>query len=173
MAAITIVGVSLWYTNTLVNKIAREERKKVKLWAAAIERKVELVRYTNVLFDKIKTEERKKVELWAEATRQLSLDLPDYGFVLKVVAEPRGRHVQLAVAGVVKSGKHDGFRCHCSKELGGSNPSARTGSVSSASVGTCERRTDQRQVGTPIRSAGSNPGTGMGRPGPRTCRRGA
>lgn len=87
MAAVIIVGVSLWYTNTLVNKIAKEERKKVRLWAEAIERKVELVRYTNVLFDKIKTEERKKVELWAEATRQLSLDLPDYGFVLKVVAD--------------------------------------------------------------------------------------
>lgn len=86
-AAVLIVGVSLWYTNTLVNKIASEERKKVKLWADAIERKVTLVKYTNELFNKIKADERKKVELWAEATKQLSQDLSDYGFVLKVVSD--------------------------------------------------------------------------------------
>lgn len=87
IAAVLIVGVSLWYTNTLVNKIAQEERKKVKLWADAIQRKVKLVKYTNDLFNKIKNDERKKVELWAEATRQLSQDLSDYGFVLKVVSD--------------------------------------------------------------------------------------
>ena len=84
MAAILIIGVSLWYTNTLVNKIAQEERVKVKLWADAIKKKADLVKYTNELFNKIKIDERKKVELWAEATRQLSQDLSDYGFVLKV-----------------------------------------------------------------------------------------
>ena len=87
VAAVLIVGVSLWYTSTLVNKIAQEERKKVKLWADAIERKVNLVKYTNELFNKIKADERKKVELWAEATKQLSQDLSDYGFVLKVVSD--------------------------------------------------------------------------------------
>ncbi len=77
----------MWYTNTLVNKIAQDERKKVKLWADAVQKKVNLVKYTNELFDKIKIEERKKVELWAEATKQLSKDLSDYGFVLKVVSD--------------------------------------------------------------------------------------
>lgn len=86
-AAVIIVGASLWYTNTLVNKIATDERKKVKLWAEAIEKKVNLVKYTNELFKKISADERKKVELWAEATKQLSQDLTDYGFVLKVVAD--------------------------------------------------------------------------------------
>lgn len=86
-AAVLIIGASLWYTNTLVNKIATEERKKVKLWADAIEKKVNLVKYTNELFKKISAEERKKVELWAEATKQLSQDLSDYGFVLKVVSD--------------------------------------------------------------------------------------
>ncbi|MBK7183337.1 MAG: hypothetical protein IPH89_10580 [Bacteroidetes bacterium] len=85
--AVIIVSASLWYTNTLVNKIAQEERTKVKLWADAIQKKANLVQYTNELFDKIKVEERKKVELWAEATRQLSQDLTDYGFVLKVVSD--------------------------------------------------------------------------------------
>jgi anti-sigma regulatory factor (Ser/Thr protein kinase) len=87
VAAIIIVIVSLWYTDTLVNKIAKEERRKVKLWADAIHKKANLVKYTNELFNKIKVDERKKVELWAEATRQLSKDLSDYGFVLKVVAD--------------------------------------------------------------------------------------
>jgi two-component sensor histidine kinase len=87
VAAVIIVGASLWYTNTIVNKIAKEEREKVKLWADAIQKKANLVKYTNELFDKIKIDERKKVELWAEATRQLAQDLNDYGFVLRVVSD--------------------------------------------------------------------------------------
>lgn len=82
-----IIGISLWYTSILVNKIAQDERVKVKLWANAVEKKARLVKYTNELFNKLKTEERKKVELWAEATKQLSKDLSDYGFVLKVVSD--------------------------------------------------------------------------------------
>jgi two-component system, sporulation sensor kinase D len=87
MAAVLIVGTSLWYANRLVNEIAKEERIKVKLWADAIQKKANLVKYTNELFNKIKVDERKKVELWAEATRQLSYELSDYGFVLKVVSD--------------------------------------------------------------------------------------
>lgn len=87
MTAVIIFGASLLYTNILVNKIAKEERNKVKLWADAIQKKANLVKYTNELFNKIKTEERKKVELWADATKQLSKDLSDYSFVLKVVSD--------------------------------------------------------------------------------------
>ena len=63
MTAIVIVGAALWFTTTLVNKIAQEERVKVKLWADAIKKKADLVKYTNELFSKIKIDERKKVEL--------------------------------------------------------------------------------------------------------------
>ena len=87
ITAVVIFGIALWYTNVLVNEIAQEERKKVKLWADAIQKKANLVKYTNELFNKIKTEERKKVELWAEASRKLSSDLKDYSFVLKVVSD--------------------------------------------------------------------------------------
>lgn len=87
VTALVIIGLSLWYTNILVNKIAQEERRKVKLWAEAVQKKAILVKYTNELFNKLKNEERKKVELWAEATKQLSKDLTDYGFVLKVVSD--------------------------------------------------------------------------------------
>jgi len=37
--AVIIVGASLWYTNILINKIAREERSKVHTWAEAVQKK--------------------------------------------------------------------------------------------------------------------------------------
>lgn len=88
MAALIIVGISLWYTNTLVSKIAEDERKKVKLWADAIRKKAKLVLYTNDLFTKITNEERKKVELWANGTKQLanpSLQMEDVSFIFEVI----------------------------------------------------------------------------------------
>ena len=42
LTAIAIVGVSLFYTNHLVQKLSTEERRKVKLWADAIKEKAEL-----------------------------------------------------------------------------------------------------------------------------------
>lgn len=87
LAASLIVLISLWTTSLLVNRIAREERAKIKLWAGAIEKKNVLVNYTIELFDKLGIEEEKKVTLWAEATRYLatSTDLEDYTFILQVV----------------------------------------------------------------------------------------
>ena len=71
MFAFLIVGASLWYTNILVGKIAKDERKKVETWAGAVQKKASLVKYTEEFFEKIKVEERKRVELWAEATKKL------------------------------------------------------------------------------------------------------
>ena len=87
LAASMIVFASLWYTNVLVNKIAKEEREKIKLWAEAIEKKNDLVNYTIELFDKLGIEEEKKATLWAEATKYLatSESLDDYTFILQVV----------------------------------------------------------------------------------------
>jgi signal transduction histidine kinase len=88
VAAALIVVASLWYTNTLVSNIAREERRKAKLWADAIQRRANLVKYTNELFDKIRSEERKKVELWAKGTRQLAnpdFNMEDVSFLFEVI----------------------------------------------------------------------------------------
>lgn len=85
LGAVCIVIASLWYTNILVKKIADDEKRKVRLWAEAIQRKASLVKYTNELFHKIQNEERQKIELWAEANRQLGRDLSDYTFVLEVI----------------------------------------------------------------------------------------
>ena len=85
--AFLIVIASLWYTQNLVKQIRTEEKQKVRLWADAVQKKAKLVKFTNELFEKIKTEERKKAELYAEATRQLSTDLQNPDFVLKVLSE--------------------------------------------------------------------------------------
>lgn len=84
--AVIIVGVSLWYTNILVKKIADEERNKVSLWAEAIKRRATLIKYTGDLFDKLGAEEYKRMELWAEATRRLSIAESDFDFYLKIVS---------------------------------------------------------------------------------------
>lgn len=87
--AVIIVGVSMWYTNILVKKVATEERKKVELWADAVRNRAELVRYTERLFERLKSEERKRAEIWAEATRNLNITDDDdaRSFYLKVVSE--------------------------------------------------------------------------------------
>ncbi len=67
---VAIVTISLWYTNTIVSKIARDEKKNVTLWADAINRRAELVNYTEQFFLRIQEEERRRVELLAEATKR-------------------------------------------------------------------------------------------------------
>lgn len=67
----TIIGVSLWFTNTLVRKIAEEERNRIRIWANAIQRKAELVNTTENFFEEIRKEERKRVKIWARANRKL------------------------------------------------------------------------------------------------------
>jgi two-component system, sporulation sensor kinase D len=87
IVAILIIFTSLWYTNKLVNSIARDERTKVSLWAEAVQKKAKLVKFTNDLFQKLQTEERKKAELYALATKQLNSDIADISFVLKVIQD--------------------------------------------------------------------------------------
>jgi len=70
--AFVIVICSLWYTNNLVKHIEADERRKVKLWAEAVQKKANLVKFTNQLFEKIKLEERKKAVLYAKTTEQLT-----------------------------------------------------------------------------------------------------
>ncbi len=85
--AIIIIITSLWYTKSLVKRIAEDERAKVKLWAKAVQKKAKLLKFTNELFTKMKLEERKKVELYAEATRQLTAGDMINDFALKVIQD--------------------------------------------------------------------------------------
>lgn len=85
--AMLIVLASLWYSQQIVRKIASEEKEKVKLWAGAVQKKANLVKTTNELFTNIKNEERKKAELYAEATKELTKDIADLGFSLRVLQD--------------------------------------------------------------------------------------
>ncbi|HEX7412665.1 MAG TPA: HAMP domain-containing sensor histidine kinase [Bacteroidia bacterium] len=85
--AMLIVLASLWYSQQLVQKISAEEKEKIKLWAGAVQKKANLVKTTNELFTKIKAEERKKAELYAEATKELTKEVADLGFSLRVLQD--------------------------------------------------------------------------------------
>jgi signal transduction histidine kinase len=87
--ALLIVGLSMWYTRILAERIAVEERKKVQLWAEAISKKAKLVNYTDKLFMKLRDEERKKVELWVEATKRVTnSDLnTDLTFLTRIITD--------------------------------------------------------------------------------------
>ncbi len=73
--AVFIVTGSLWYTNILVNEIARSERKNVRIWADAIQRKANLVAYTESFFEIIKEEERKRAEILADASKNMMSEM--------------------------------------------------------------------------------------------------
>lgn len=70
--AVVIVGLSLWYSNYIVNKIRGEERLKVQLWSEAVQRRLELINYTEILFAEMRREERNKANVWAQATGRIS-----------------------------------------------------------------------------------------------------
>ncbi len=86
--AFALVGASLWYSNRIVQDVRASERRKVRLWAEAVQNRAELVNYTERLFELLREEERKKVELWAEAMlRLVSGKDHELTFYLKVVTD--------------------------------------------------------------------------------------
>ncbi len=89
LAALLIVIASLWYSNRIVDKVRQEERRKVELWAQAVQNRARLVNLTDRLFDRLREEERKKVELWAQAMLRLvgTAEPGDLSFYLKVVSD--------------------------------------------------------------------------------------
>ncbi len=74
IAASFIIGASIFYTNTLVNRFAQEELKNVKLWAEAVHRKARLVNVTELLFQQLQDQERQRVELLATVYNYLLSD---------------------------------------------------------------------------------------------------
>jgi len=86
--AIVIIAFSLWYSNVLVKKIARDERMKIQTWANALQTRARLVNSTQKFFTQIQEEERNKVELYAEALQRFVKAGPDddLGFYLKIIS---------------------------------------------------------------------------------------
>jgi signal transduction histidine kinase len=86
--AAAIVGLSLYYTNIIVNKIADDEIQKVRIWADAVQNRANLVLVTEAFFDEMRKEERKRVTLWAEATRKIIEDEGgDISFYARIIEE--------------------------------------------------------------------------------------
>lgn len=87
IVGIFIVSISLWYTNSLVNQIRKNERQNMELWANTIVSKSHLVASTDSLFQKLKIEERKRVALLAKAYQKISTNEPDLTFYLDILRE--------------------------------------------------------------------------------------
>ena len=87
--AALLVAASLWYSNVIVEKIRKEERKKVELWSLAIQNKARLVDYTSALFTLLRTEEQKKVKHWLGATNVLvnANTETDLGFISSIISD--------------------------------------------------------------------------------------
>ncbi|RME18105.1 MAG: hypothetical protein D6799_03300, partial [Bacteroidetes bacterium] len=86
ISALIIMIVSFYFTNQLIKSISEDERKKVQIWAQAVQKRAGLVKITSELFDALKNEERKKAELYAQATQQLIKAAPeDIPFILDVL----------------------------------------------------------------------------------------
>lgn len=75
--ALIIVGVSFFYMSRLVRELSLEERKKVRLWAEAIESRANTVNKTVTLFLELAKVERQKIEIWARAT-EILIDPSDF-----------------------------------------------------------------------------------------------
>ncbi len=73
LLALIIALLTLFYTNLLTSAIAKEEERKVKLWADAIRNKAGLVKSTDSLFNRIALDERNYVKLWSDATSLLPI----------------------------------------------------------------------------------------------------
>ncbi len=84
---LVIIGMSLFYTSLIVRKFAAAERKNVRLWADAVQRKARLVKYTEFLFGQLQEQERMRVVLLANVYKELlSDDKSDYTFFTEIIS---------------------------------------------------------------------------------------
>lgn len=83
---------SLWVSNSTVQKVSDRERLRAKQWADAIKKKAELVAFTNKAFNQLRAYERKKIQLYLDATKVISDPImgdfiPDYSFPLRIIKD--------------------------------------------------------------------------------------
>jgi hypothetical protein len=91
-AALVLVGVSLFYSNKIVSKVAQRERGRVTQWADAIKKRAELVKLTNSSFDELREKELAEMELWIAATKEISKATPlnsqqSYDLPLQIISK--------------------------------------------------------------------------------------
>lgn len=87
IVGILLIGAFLWYSNSVTQKLKKEQISHVKKWAKTIKKKADLVNLTNQTFEQLREEERNKVKLRAAATKEIEKDLNDYSFSLYIISE--------------------------------------------------------------------------------------
>jgi len=88
--ALILIALSLYFSNSIVQKVSTRERYRVTQWAEAIKKKAELVQLTNQTFTQLRDLEKDKMELWALATKQIlkpidDSGMPDYELPFKII----------------------------------------------------------------------------------------
>ncbi len=86
-AAIAFVIV-IYYSNLLIQNIAKEERNRIQIWADAVVYKAELVSYTDKFFERIRIEEGKRASILAQTIQKVNeADLEeDITFYLNIIS---------------------------------------------------------------------------------------
>ena len=83
---LVIIGLSLFYTNVIVSRFAADERRNVRLWADAVQKKAEMVVYTERLFNELQDQERNRVVLLADVYKELLDESSDYRFLTSIIS---------------------------------------------------------------------------------------
>lgn len=88
--ALILIGLSLYFSNSIVQKVSIRERFRVTQWAEAIKKKAELVQLTNQTFTQLREQETDKMELWAMATKKIlkptdENSMPDYELPFSII----------------------------------------------------------------------------------------
>ena len=72
LSATAVFIALILYSNTLINNIRKEERRKVSVWADAISHKAKLVSYMEMFFKTIRVEEGKRASMLAKAMQRIN-----------------------------------------------------------------------------------------------------
>jgi len=92
VVALVLVAMSLWVSNTTVQKVSDRERLRAKQWADAIKKKAELVEFTDRAFVELRRYERRKIQLYLDAIAEISKPImgdaiPSYAFPSAIIEE--------------------------------------------------------------------------------------
>jgi hypothetical protein len=89
IAAMVTFPLLVWYSNSLMDRMANEEQERIRIWANAIQRKADMVTYSNEFFSHIAIEEEQHAKQIAKAILKLanSKSGEDLLFYLDFVAD--------------------------------------------------------------------------------------
>ena len=106
--AVIIISISIYYTNHLVERFAKQETKQIKMWAEAVESHAKLMNYTKNFFNEVSEQEEKRVQLLAKAyesfldaapneNTSIYLEIIQSNISIPVVITDEEQHINLSV----------------------------------------------------------------------------